>query len=280
MAKQQPSNARFDSLYVDADGVLRGYYVYVHRELDTGTVFYVGKGCGTRAWDTTKRHKLWIEKVATLNGRWEAVIVKSALTETEAFDFEKDLVDESGGAACDGGTLLNRVPGGEDPIAAVVSVALSEYGTAWQTAYDEARTFKMLDRGQQEQVARRLSDELKPVSDAADTMRDKTEDNDALDDSLMDVDYIAGSLMQSSKDFLRRRVSWKDFAIGIEEMLDEFDDDEVKKLHPKARPLAVEAVAVASHIFAEIDSGNRHEAEQIANRASENFLDESECDDE
>lgn len=263
------SDARFDSLYVDADGVLRGYYVYVHRELDTGAVFYVGKGCGARAWDKTKRHKFWIEKAATLNGRWEAVIVKSDLTETEAFDIEKNLVDEFGGAACDGGTLLNRVPGGESPIAAVVTVALSEYGEAWQTAYDEARTFKLLDRGQQEQIASRLNEELKPVSDAADKMRDEFEDDEALDDSLMDVDYIAGSLMQSSKDFLRRRVSWKDFAIGIEEMLEEFADEDIRKLHRKARPLAEQAIAVASGIFAEIDSGNRHEAEQIANRVAE-----------
>ena len=33
-------------LYVDSEGVERGYYVYAHREKETGEVFYIGKGHG------------------------------------------------------------------------------------------------------------------------------------------------------------------------------------------------------------------------------------------
>jgi hypothetical protein len=36
-----PSRKR---LYIDADGVKRGYYVYAHKDCATGSVFYVGKG--------------------------------------------------------------------------------------------------------------------------------------------------------------------------------------------------------------------------------------------
>ena len=71
----------------------------------------MGKGCGGRAWEQTKRHDIWKEKVATLGGQWEVVIVKYDLTEVEAFDLEHELVGKFGGAACDGGILLNRVPG-------------------------------------------------------------------------------------------------------------------------------------------------------------------------
>jgi hypothetical protein len=207
----QGTDVRFDSLYVDADGVRRGYYVYLHRERKSGNIFYVGKGCGGRAWEQAKRHDNWIEKIASLSGQWEVVIVKYDLTELEAFDLEHKLVDRYGGAACDGGTLLNRVPGGEDPLSVAVTVALSEQGQAWQTAYEESRQFKVLDRDQQEQFVRRVSEGLNPIIASVDELRDEAEEDDAIDDSLMDIDCIVGSHLDFAKDFLRRRISWKDF---------------------------------------------------------------------
>lgn len=36
-----------------------GFYVYVHKKNSDGSVFYVGKGSGKRAWDWSKRTDLW-----------------------------------------------------------------------------------------------------------------------------------------------------------------------------------------------------------------------------
>ncbi len=43
-------------IYIDEEGVKRGYYVYLHKATETGEVFYVGKGSGRRAWETKKRN--------------------------------------------------------------------------------------------------------------------------------------------------------------------------------------------------------------------------------
>src|SRR5262245_2803202 len=112
------------TLYVDSDGVLRGYYVYVHKDKATGKVFYVGKGQGKRAWSKSKRHANWQEMVTSLGGAWDVEIVKNDLSELEAFDLEAELVDHHGGAAAEGGGLTNWLPGGENPDAVSIIVEL------------------------------------------------------------------------------------------------------------------------------------------------------------
>ncbi|WP_082603632.1 NUMOD3 domain-containing DNA-binding protein [Lysobacter sp. Root96] len=41
-----------------------GFYVYEHVRLDTGAVFYIGKGHGDRAWRETSRNRYWQSIVA------------------------------------------------------------------------------------------------------------------------------------------------------------------------------------------------------------------------
>ena len=100
-------------LYIDQGGVVRGYYVYLHKGRTTGVVFYVGKGSGQRAWESIGRNELWKGRVATLDNGWEVEIFKNDLSEIEAFVLEAELVEKYGGCAADGGTLTNWVPGGE-----------------------------------------------------------------------------------------------------------------------------------------------------------------------
>jgi hypothetical protein len=66
------------------------FYAYVHKTADTGEVFYVGKGCGKRAWDRTRRSKFWGFIVAK-HGR-VVEIVADGLSESEAFRHEKALI--------------------------------------------------------------------------------------------------------------------------------------------------------------------------------------------
>lgn len=62
------------------------YYVYIHREKDTGLVFYVGKGSGPRANQSGNRSDFW-KKVAKKHG-WTAEIIEGGMTEEKAYERE------------------------------------------------------------------------------------------------------------------------------------------------------------------------------------------------
>jgi hypothetical protein len=85
--------------------VPQDFYVYVHRKATSKAVFYVGKGCGIRAWslrrgakwqNIVKKHGLIVE------------IVESGLQEWAAFEVEKSLIAYYGRES-----LCNMTDGGE-----------------------------------------------------------------------------------------------------------------------------------------------------------------------
>lgn len=68
------------------------FYVYEWYDLDTGEVFYVGKGCGKRYSDIRHRNQEFLNYFATHNT--EVRIILDNLTEQEAFIEEKKITDE------------------------------------------------------------------------------------------------------------------------------------------------------------------------------------------
>lgn len=88
------------------------FYVYEHWRLDTDTCFYVGKGTGNRAYSRKSRNIHWkniVCKLERIGSGYEIRLVKTGLSEKEAFDLEmerisfwRDLTD-----------LANRTNGGE-----------------------------------------------------------------------------------------------------------------------------------------------------------------------
>lgn len=87
------------------------FYVYTHAK-PNGSVFYVGKGTGRRAWDLSpSRRKLWHKNVIAKHGR-ENIQIKTFPTkdETEAFELEKFLIAE---LRSFGVNITNLTDGGE-----------------------------------------------------------------------------------------------------------------------------------------------------------------------
>lgn len=84
-----------------------GFYTYLHRRADAGSVFYVGKGKGDRAYNRHGRGRSW--NSAAISG-FTVSLLAYWPTEEEAFEHEKFLI------ACFrdlGAPLCNKTDGGE-----------------------------------------------------------------------------------------------------------------------------------------------------------------------
>lgn len=68
----------------------KGFYVYIHTRIDTGEVFYVGKGSGRRFSDRFGRSNYW-NRIASKAG-WIPSIVQSNMSEEDAFLLESWLI--------------------------------------------------------------------------------------------------------------------------------------------------------------------------------------------
>ena len=69
----------------------REFYVYEHIRLDNNTCFYVGKGKGNRAYETDRND--FHNNISNSYGI-AVVIVKDNLTEEEAFELERDTIED------------------------------------------------------------------------------------------------------------------------------------------------------------------------------------------
>jgi hypothetical protein len=75
------------------------YYVYLHKRKGTNKVFYVGKGTknknGQRSESDKNRNKWW-HNVVNKDGGFDVEIYKDNLNENEAFQLEKQLIEDIG----------------------------------------------------------------------------------------------------------------------------------------------------------------------------------------
>ena len=87
-------------------GFVMEYYVYVHKRNTDGKIFYVGKGCGKRAWKKSCRNQWW-KNIEKKHGRTVEIVARK-LSESEAFSMEQQLI-----ASIGRDNLCNMTDGGE-----------------------------------------------------------------------------------------------------------------------------------------------------------------------
>lgn len=111
------------------------YYVYVHKGLD-GTVFYVGKGTGDRAFSKDRQPEwlYYVEKI--LNKQYNVEIVEEGISEEDALRIEESLLAEHAA------TVINR----QNMYAPVDSRKLINYSDTIRTYSDTLRSAQILDK--------------------------------------------------------------------------------------------------------------------------------------
>jgi len=106
------------------------YYTYTYAKLD-GTVFYVGKGKGRRAFSSSDRPSYFLQHALEQDGI-TIRIIRRFETEAEAFAHEMELIRHY---REQGVFLLNRTAGGRGNIGYVVPAELRARKSAQMTGY-------------------------------------------------------------------------------------------------------------------------------------------------
>jgi len=84
------------------------FYVYAHTRATDGSIFYIGKGMGKRAWNKHRRNSYW-KNIVAKHG-YEVTILLNNLNEEQAFILEKQTIATVGRE-----NLCNLTDGGEGP---------------------------------------------------------------------------------------------------------------------------------------------------------------------
>lgn len=151
--------------------VPQDFYVYIHRKPATGEIFYVGKGCEKRAWDTKERNRHW-KAVARKHG-FVVEIVEAGLQEWAAFELERCLIALYGRNDLGLGNLVNYTDGGEGSCGVVQSEKTRQKKAAMRIGkkHSEAVKSKISETNritkstpeQRKQMADRVSGEKNPM---------------------------------------------------------------------------------------------------------------------
>ena len=88
--------------------IVHSFYVYTNSRKTDGSIFYVGKGKGRRAYISDSRNRHW-RNVSAKHG-FVASIISDGHTEAEAFEIEKTLIAK---LRSEGARLVNRTNGGD-----------------------------------------------------------------------------------------------------------------------------------------------------------------------
>lgn len=202
--------------------VERGYYVYIHKDKDSGIPFYVGKGKEQRAYSNKERSRYWHEKVKSLKNGYLVEIVKDNLSELEACSLEQDLIQKYGKTWNESGTLVNltdgaAIEGGE--IICGFSVTLPEsIQKAWEQE-DARRKYKDLSSTEIGNIVSSVIKKIENIQDAFYVHHDP----DTETDYEINLQMFIEQVLDSSKLLLKHKIVYRDFAIDLEDVKDDVE---------------------------------------------------------
>lgn len=266
-------------LYIDDEGVRRGYYVYLHKSKKNSEVFYVGKGAGKRAWKTQNRNQDWKDRVSELDGEWEVEIYKDDLSEIEAFNIEEKLVEQYGFYDDDNNQLTNRFPGGEQPASFTLSFG-SDEKDEWQEVYYRKRKFKDIGKEEKKELAENVQKKLRELYWELNKIDNETEFPENEEVSAHSAYMLTGAFedpMIGGEEFLKKRISWKEFCLDLEYSFEYFQsrypDDKInkEKFSDEIFDLFLTTRSIISEAYKIVDTGNKDEASELASQATTNI---------
>jgi hypothetical protein len=256
------------ALYVDAEGVERGHYVYAHAEKSSGRIFYVGKGQKSRAWDSGRRSQAWKDYVASLTEGHVVLLLKTDLSEIEAFEEERLAIAAHGGHAAEGGTLINWVPGGEAPASIELSLGPGWTFAETESEYHRVRKFASPSREEQSSFLKSFWATAVPLRDEIDALIAEADSGERIEDSnaASSLRGIVDNVCDAVSDRLSKRISWKTFCEQVD-----FELDQLELFGRDERPAFLRSIFARTdnairQWFAKVDSGNKKDAELAETR--------------
>jgi hypothetical protein len=140
-------------------------YIYAHYIEGEKDPFYIGKGTGSRAWNSSERNKYWHDKIKKHHGNFSVKILEENLTEKQAYKREKEIIKEYGLE-----NLTNVLPGGEYGFT-------SEYmKDLWQKPeYREKASQPMIKQWQDPKYRERMSNFLRDLNKDPEVLKKKSE---------------------------------------------------------------------------------------------------------
>ena len=207
---------------VNFNEVERNYYVYIHKDKDTGVPFYVGKGKRRRAYSKKGRGRHWYERVKSLKNGYLVEIVKENLSELEACSLEQDLIQKYGKTWNETGTLVNltdgaAIEGGE--IICGFSITMPE---SIRKAWEEEVAQKKYKDLSSTKISNIVSSIIKKIKDIQDTFY-AHHDTDTETDYEIDLQMFIDQVLDSSKLLLKHKIVYRDFAIDLEDAKDDLE---------------------------------------------------------
>jgi len=198
----------------NVEDVDRSFYVYVHKDKLTGVPFYVGKGRRKRAF-RKDRGSDWKQRVRSLPNGYSIEIAQDNLTEDEAYDLECELIQKYGRLENGSGTLINKSLGGENNLG--ITLAFNIPGL--ENLNDETH-LRNLNATEEQELLECLASKMGEF---------QSKFISAVDEEESDLEMTVGgaiSLVATSvKKRAKKRISYRDLAIVLEEAADDVELD-------------------------------------------------------
>jgi hypothetical protein len=238
-------------------------------------VFYVGRGKRGRAWESVRRSQAWKEHVRRLPEGYEVVLLHRDLTEDESIELEREEIETNGGAAAEGGTLINWIPG---ELAGGISIGMEigldihagdeesrKDAAAQDDAYRSVRRFKDLTPLQRLEGVRLFDEKVGPPLAPLKKVIERCNERRTCDypDGVDDAVQIAEEISRLSSQLANKKLKFVDFCYEVEEQIDQIELC-IEDASPRYRKKIADLHRAMLGWFEFFDSGNREEAQRAS----------------